>query len=277
VVWSRSETFFLGLFSPAREVGFYGLAYGVAGMIGGLVGVSQQALFAAQFELLAGDQEARSDRLASLSIKYLGLVFLPGCLAMWLFMDSIVLLLYGPAYQTVARVFPFVLFGTVVANILNPVSTKIHLSNRKFAAALGIGVVGAVLNIGLDLLLIPAHHAWGAAVANCISQLCVVCIGMTFVAKVSPVKLDLKALGVVALVNLLLGGLFWLLLSHANVLALKLSVAAVAAAVYLRWLAAWGAFDETDRALLAALEEGAPRSLRPLFRLVRGSLGVAAA
>ena len=277
VVWSRSETFFLGLFSPAREVGFYALAYSVAGLIGGLVGVSQQALFAAQFELLATDQEARSDRLASLSIKYLGLVFLPVCLAMWLFMDSIVRLLYGPAYHTVARVFPLVLFGTVVASILNPVATKIHLSNRKFAATLGIGLVGAALNITLDLLLIPRHHALGAAVANCASQVCMVGIGMAFVATVSPVQLDLRALGTVALVNVLLGGLFWLVLSHANVLALKLVVTAVAAAVYPRWLAAWGAFDEADLALLAALEERAPGWLRPLFRFVRGNLGGAAA
>jgi fatty acid desaturase len=107
--------------------------------------------------------------------------------------------------------------------------------------------------------------------------MCVVGMGMIFVAMVLPVRLELRALGAVALVNVLLGGLFWLVLSHANVLALKLVVTAIVMAVYLRWLAAWGAFDETDRALLAALEEGAPRSLRPLFRLVRGSLGVAAA
>ncbi len=277
VVWSRSETFFLGLFSPAREVGFYGLAYGVAGMIGGLIGVSQQALFAAQFELLAVNQEARSDRLASLSIKYLGLLFLPLCLVIWFFMDSVVLLLYGPAYRTVARVFPLVLFGTVVANILNPIATKVHLSNRKFAATLGIGLAGAVLSITLDLLLIPTHHAFGAAVANCLSQVCVVGIGMTFVAMVSPVRIELRPLGAVALVNVLLGGLFWLVLSHSNILALKLAVTAVAATVYLRWLAAWGVFGDADRALLGALEEGAPGWLRPMIRLVRGSVGRVAA
>jgi hypothetical protein len=71
----------------------------------------------------------------------------------------------------------------------------------------------------------------------------------------------------------LLGGLCWLILSHANHLALKLGVTAIAAAGYLRWLAAWGVFDATDRALLAALEEGSPRGLRPVIRLVRANLG----
>lgn len=277
VVWTRSETFFLGWFSPAREVGFYGLAYGIAGMIGGLIGVSQQALFAAQFELLAGGHEARSDRLASLSIKYLGVVFLPACLTIWFFMDSIVPLLYGSAYQTVARVFPFVLFGMVVATISNPVAIKIHLSNRKFAGTLGIGLVGAVINITLDLLLIPGHHALGAAWANCASQVCVVGIGMTFVAVVSPVRLDLERIGAVVFVNLLLAGLFGLVLSRADVLALKLAVTAVAVAVYLPWLTAWGAFDETDRGLLAALEASSPPGLRPMLRWVRSSIGGAAA
>jgi len=74
-----------------------------------------------------------------------------------------------------------------------------------------------------------------------------------------------------------LGGLCWLVLSHANVLALKLGVTAIASAVYLRWLAAWGVFDDADRALMATLEEGAPRGLRPMIRLVRASLGGMAA
>jgi len=109
--------------------------------------------------------------------------------------------------------------------------------------------------------------------ANCISQVCVIGIGMTFVAMVSPVHLEIRALAAVALTNLVLGGLFWLILTHANILALKCAVTAVAATVYLRWLAAWGVFGEADRTLIAAFEEGAPRWLRPMIRLVRGSLG----
>lgn len=273
VVWSRSETLFLGVFSPAPEIGYYGLAYAIAGMIGGIVGVSQQALFAAQFELLAADQEARSDRLASLSVKYLALLFLPLFLVAWLFMDSVVLLFYGPAYATVARIFPILLLGAIVANVLNPVVTKISLSNRKFAATLGIAVAGAGINVALDLLLIPTHHAWGAAVANCASQVCVVGISMAFVARVSPVRLDLRAIGAVALVNALLGGLVWLVLWRANILAIKLLVVAAVGAVYLRWLAAWGVFDDADRTRLMTLEGTAPRWIRPVFRLMRGSLG----
>jgi O-antigen/teichoic acid export membrane protein len=276
VVWSRSETFFLGIYSPAQEVGFYGLAYGIAGIIAGLVGICQQALFAAQFRLLAADQEERSDRIASLSIKYLGIAFLPSCLVCWLFMDSIVRLLYGPDYPVVARIFPFVLLGTVVANILNPVATKVHLSNVKFAATLGIGLAGAAINVTLDLLLIPAHHAWGAAVANCLSQVSVMAIGMTFVARVSPVRLDLRSLVVVGVVNGMLGAVVWLLLAHANVLPLKVAVTVVIAALYLRWLTAWGVFNREDREILCTLEEHSPPWLRPAFQLVRNGLGAAA-
>jgi O-antigen/teichoic acid export membrane protein len=277
VVWSRSETFFLGVYSPAPEIGYYGLAYGIAGLIGGLIGVSQQALFAAQYQMLASDDEGRSDRLASLSVRYLAVAFLPVFLLGWLFVDSGVRLLYGPAYATVARAFPFLLLGAIVANVLNPVATKINLSNRKFAATLGIALGGAVVNIALDLALIPSHHAWGAAIANAVSQLGVVVASMVFVARMAPVRLDLRRLAPVVFVNLVLVGLVGLVLARANVLSLKLIVAVVAGAVYLPWLAAWGAFDEEDRARIRTLESVAPGWLRPMVRLVRGGLGGAAA
>src|SRR5439155_1094465 len=113
---------------------------------------------ATNLALVATAVALRLPLVALVTVGVTAQLLVAACLTIWFFMDSIVPLLYGSAYQTVARVFPFVLFGMVVATISNPIAIKIHLSNRKFAGTLGIGLVGAVINITLDLLLIPAHH-----------------------------------------------------------------------------------------------------------------------
>lgn len=272
IVWTRSEVFFLGIYSPAREIGFYSLAFGVAGLLGSSIGVLQQSLFAAQFELLAGGEEDRSDRLASFSVKYLALLFLPLFLLSWLFIGSAVNLMYGRTYATVAAAFPFLVFGMVVANVLNPVTTKISLSNRKFAATLLIALFGAVMNVGLDMAIIPRHHALGAAIASCISQLLVVCVSVLFVARVAPVRVERWPIAAIVLVNAVLGGLVWLALQRDAPVPVKVALVVVAGAVYLRWLAAWRVFGRADVEVVSALHEWAPAGLKPAFHAVRGYL-----
>lgn len=272
IVWTRSEIFFLGLYSPMEEIGFYSLAFGVAGLLGSAIGVLQQSLFAAQFELLTGGQEDRSDRLASFSVKYLALLFLPLFLLSWLFIGFAVTWLYGETYMKVAAAFPYLVFGMIVSNVLNPVVTKINLSNRKFAATLLIALFGAVANVGLDLALIPRHHAMGAAIASCISQLMVVCISVLFVVRVAPVQVQRRPIAAIVLVNALLGGMVWLVLQRASSFPLKVALVVVAGAVYLKWLAAWRVFDRKDVEVVSVLLESAPAGLKPVFLAVRAFL-----
>lgn len=167
IVWQRSEVFFLGAYSPAREVAFYGMAFTLANMAmklipGTLIGLLIPNL---SRSVGAGDQEGVR-RIFLLSCRYMAMLALPVAVGGALVAPALVQVLYGPGYEPVASLLGVLLAANALVMIYGfPASSVLYATDGQ-TRLVKIGLWISVVNVLLAWLLIPRFGAWGA-VASC--------------------------------------------------------------------------------------------------------------
>jgi O-antigen/teichoic acid export membrane protein len=170
VVWRRSEFFFLGAYSPDSEIAMYSIAFAAVAAMTKLpeaVGTVLSPAFSTLFGAGAVDRMrsgySRAQRLVvrlALPLTALGLALAP----------TAIRLVYGEEYSRAGDVLLLLLVTFPVVALVSPSRGLITgFGRRRFPVT--VGAFAAVVNIGLDLLLIPGHGAMGAALANALAQL----------------------------------------------------------------------------------------------------------
>lgn len=164
--------------SGNREVGYYGAAFRLieATMF---IGWSFSGAMLPWFS----SQEGGRERLATgfeLGTKATAAVLVPVGLAFVLFAQPIVDLLYGSQYD--AAIAPLRFLGAMVVFLgINDLAAMLVIARERplsFAGAAGAVLVG---NVGLNVVLIPAYGASGAAFTAALSALVLFCLGFRLV------------------------------------------------------------------------------------------------
>ncbi len=163
ITWRQSEVLFLGHFRGPAEAGYFDLAYRFPQMILEFVPGAIWPLVMAGFsEIYTRDRDA----LQRTSVAYYKLLFFlvaPLSVGGFLVGDLAIRLLYGPEFAlsgVVCQAF-FVIFS--ISFFSAPLGMILYVVERPGAALL-IYLGNAVVNVGLDLLLIPPFGIWGAVI-----------------------------------------------------------------------------------------------------------------
>lgn len=187
IVWDRSEIMFLKAFCDVRQLAFYSVAFSVAGylallpnVIGAAVGANVMAEYARA--------RSRTSVIATNAMRYLGLIVLPLNCGIAALSGPAIRVAYGPLY---AAAIPVLAITAVLAipKAFYWLPYTIHLAADKQAVVLRWLIITAVLNVGLDALLIPRHGAVGAAIANGVAQSLTVAILLAKAKQLCPIKL----------------------------------------------------------------------------------------
>jgi glycosyltransferase involved in cell wall biosynthesis/O-antigen/teichoic acid export membrane protein len=165
VVWQRSEFFFLRAYSTDREIAFYSIAFaaanGLALLPGALAGTLSPAfatLYGARHHARIRSGYWRAQRL----LPIVSLPLLAGSLALG---PAAIRLAYGPSYGPAGPVL-LVLLSLFPLIPLLAVATSLLIGLGLLRVALICDALGGAVTIGLNFLLVPAHAALGAAVAD---------------------------------------------------------------------------------------------------------------
>jgi O-antigen/teichoic acid export membrane protein len=155
----------LGYFSGMSTVALYQV---VIPLVGLNTQVSQT--FVMMFEPSASRVLARGDRagLENLywrSAAWVALLSFPGFALSFALADPVTSLLYGERYEAAAAILSVLALGMFLdaAMGFNDAALRVSGSIRWL---MGVNFVGAVINIGLNLLLVPAMGALGAGIAT---------------------------------------------------------------------------------------------------------------
>ncbi len=168
IVWDRSEFFVLTRFSTLREVAFYSLSFNIV----------QQALilprmfaqgFSANLLVERGRDPESVVRLSRDGMRYVFLIAAPLTLGLAAIDRAIMPLLYGPKYTEAIPVIAVVAGLAVLRGALVPVQDLLRMTEQQ-SFLIGFSMVMGIVNIALDLWLIPSGGAVGAAWANGIAQ-----------------------------------------------------------------------------------------------------------
>jgi len=163
ITWRQSEVLFLGHYLGAEAAGFFDIAYRLPQTVLEFIPGAIWPL------VMAGTAEAylrNPDALQRTSSAYYKLLFLlvaPLAIGGFLVGDRMIVLLGGPEYAA-AGIYCQVMFLVIsVSFFATPLSMVFYVVERP-GVGMMLYVVNAVVNVGLDILLIPRIGIWGAAI-----------------------------------------------------------------------------------------------------------------
>jgi O-antigen/teichoic acid export membrane protein len=169
VVWRRSEFLFLQRFSTPAQIALYSIAFAATVALLRAFQALAAVLVPAVATLLGAGSTERIRSGYGRGLRLVLLATIPVTAAAIALGPSAVRLVYGARYTDAGAVL-------VIGMLAFPVLPLFSLS---FALLAGLGrqrfpvicgIVAALVDVALDLLLIPGHGAIGAAVANSVAQ-----------------------------------------------------------------------------------------------------------
>jgi len=189
VIWRRSELFFLEHFSSDTEIAFYSIAFAAVTAPVVIFQAMTSVLFPAVATLFgAGAEErirsgySRASRLlvmASFPLTSFGIALGPALLR----------LAYGRGFGSAGPVFLILVSILPLIPLVNLAGVTLSAIGRLWPPIF-VGIVASIVDVVLDIVLIPQHGAVGAAVANVAAQ-------------------ATAAIGIVAYAERALGGTQW--------------------------------------------------------------------
>ncbi len=169
VVWSSSEIFFLKRYCALSEVALFGIAYALSekplnaggALLNTLIPLSSEAVGRAGVQAVGKIYES--------ALKYAQVLMVPIFMVGIIISKPLIRLLYGPRYLSAAPVLQLLLVAVAFAPLAAVAAAVLSATERQgFIAKCQTPM--ALLNIVLDLALIPKAGSVGAAIAKCVTQ-----------------------------------------------------------------------------------------------------------
>ena len=193
VVWDRSDVVFLKLLQPdIRQLAFFSVCFSIADRLVLPAQALANALSATQMSEYGRDKTSLF-RITSDSFAYLLIGTLPVMIGMACIGGPLFRVVYGPQYLSAIPVFTVVAVLSIPKAVLTPAQTLLY-STEELGFVLKWGLVASLVNLALDVILIPHQRAIGAAFANGITQSFAVAVLWHRVLTRYPVRLDRSAL-----------------------------------------------------------------------------------
>jgi len=164
---NMGDRYILKLLVDYREVGLYNLGYKIAGILNVfLIQSFSLALLPIAYKMYG--QKGDKRYYSKMQTYFVFVLFWAGLGLAFFSKELIKLLALDPDYWTAYQVVPYIIFAYIFSGAKYVVSLGLFLKRKtKYVAYNTIGA--AVLNIGLNFLLIPKYKMMGAAIATIIS------------------------------------------------------------------------------------------------------------
>ena len=204
IVWSRSENFFLGRYCSASQIAYYNLAHNlIAKFTGALPNLMWRILLPLTSAQQGSSTPEKMEKTYYHSLRYIGILAFPTVLGCFVSAYELIIIFYGHAYSEAKICFQIFCVGALLSNLAQPGSAVIYATNRQ-SFILKYGAILSVLNITLDILLIPKFGAPGAAACYGITTSLGVIGGFIFTSKQMKLKIPFRAWGKTFFASLLM-------------------------------------------------------------------------
>ncbi len=166
LILNLSDRYLINLYLNLEEVGTYDIAYRIAGIVNMfLILPFNQAMLPSAFKEY---NKPASRRYLSKLMTYMGFVTIWGGLAISVFSEEIILILGNRNYLAANTYIPFIVLAYVLSAMRNVASNGLLFAEKTFIVAL-ITILAGLLNIILNILLIPVYGTIAAAFTTLIS------------------------------------------------------------------------------------------------------------
>jgi O-antigen/teichoic acid export membrane protein len=163
VVWRQSEVLFLGHFLGAAEAGFFSLAYRTPQLLLEFVPMTIYPLIMAGSSEAYARNEGNLSRSVDLYYRLLYLLVVPVAALGFAFARPLVPMLFGAEMIPAASLTQLFFIVFSYSFLYTPLSMALYVMGKSWINML-IFLLLAVMNVGLDLALIPRYGLWGAMI-----------------------------------------------------------------------------------------------------------------
>lgn len=168
LLMNKTDVLMLAPLATMADVGLYGAALRVTAVQTAPVAVLSTVITARISEAFAAGRDGQGKRLFYAAIIFAAVYAGAFAVAVILFAEYVITLLFGAAYAEGAVVLSILAVAQVGAAINTPASAFMLMTGREGAFG-KVTFFALIVNVGLNLWLIPQYGASGAAFATCCS------------------------------------------------------------------------------------------------------------
>ena len=168
LIMGWTDTITLGYFLGAGAVGVYNAALPTANLIRMPLSAFGIIFSPIASELYASNRYEDLRRIYSIVTKWVLLITLPAFLLLVPFSESMIVILFGYKYAEGSLALCILTFGFFIISLIGPASSVIHAFGET-KVIMKYTLFGAILNVTLNLALIPLYGVSGAAIATVVS------------------------------------------------------------------------------------------------------------
>ena len=202
----QADTLLIGYFLTVTDVGYYAVAVGLSRFFWLIPQAIQKITYPATSDYWANNNRSALNKMIDKSMKYTACILLPIGLGVGFFAKEIVTLIFGEGFIYAVLPLQILIVGTVFFGIaIKAIGGTLPAAGRP-DLDLKVASISAVLNIVLNVALIPLFGIVGAAIATAISLSVGAFIALRWCIKLLSFKIDTgwytKSVGIVFLATI---------------------------------------------------------------------------
>jgi O-antigen/teichoic acid export membrane protein len=195
-MYGNMDMILLGYFVGAQEVGYYSVAYKIVAVFSGIIGVYSQSTWPVMIRLFATNRQ-QAEAFFQQNLQTVLYFMIPIIAGGTLLAQNIIEVFFGAAYLPSVIPFIFLLYY-VFFMVLSITLSNLLLAAKKDKVYFVTLAMGAIVNAGANLILIPQWRANGSALAMVIAELSIFLFLASKIKRFYHAKwIELKFLGIV--------------------------------------------------------------------------------
>jgi len=208
-VYSYIDTILLSTMVGDAEVGIYSVPYKLTFAFQFI----PLALIAALYPRFSEHFAHNREKLAYLferGMKYLMIIAFPIVVGIGVLANDIIVTVFSDQYQASVLPLQILLMGLLFSYLSFPIGAFLNACNKQVTQTVITGII-LVVNVAVNVVLIPVYGAVGAAIAATIGNILLTVLGYVVVPKIARVSHSflLKTVFQLMIASIVMGGLVW--------------------------------------------------------------------
>ncbi len=176
------------------SLGLYSIGYNLAMYIAVAINLSlTYAVIPIFVDIYEREGKEKTEKFLEKCLHYLLMAIIPICAGYYLVSEDLIITLASQKYATAATFSPIILIGTFFLGINNILNAGLYLK-KKSMTILIIMFSAVIINIVMNLILLPKYELTGAAIATLTSCIMATILTICFSFKYILIRIDVKTL-----------------------------------------------------------------------------------
>lgn len=164
----QTDTIMTGYFLNQQMVGIYNAGVPIGELLGVIYGSFTPALVPIMTDYYASQDQDKLQQTFNLSTKWIFLLTYPGFILLLIFPEFFITILFGTQYLAATNVLRLIAFGVFYSAMVGPTGNLLIVIGKTKLVLLDF-TIAYIINISLNILLIPKYGLEGAATATAVS------------------------------------------------------------------------------------------------------------